>query len=974
MKKDIKHIIYILFAAMTSYFVASCTENDIFVGGGNEEMVVRFRPMLERNIQTRTIGDGTGINQLVVAVFEDVTDELGNQILKFQYDLTYTWNEANNNGVNLTLINDRKYSIVFWAQNSQNTAYSISEEGWIKADYTDYLDGGFTRMEELDAFCTTHTITLTGVPQEPKELILTRRLAQLNMADDTTEPIPGQHVAKITYKKIPTAYNPFTGKGVEGEVAATMTFSFTDFPDEALESKGKTYHYVTSNYLFLPTTGTIDLDYELSDGGETIQTISFKNVELKGNQRTNITGTVVQEPEAIWNGEETKMPVVENGCYVITCNEELAWLAVNEATTTCIRFEADLNMGGNALGALRILEGTTIEGNGHTVNGLNLTTSLLRNTKNLTVTDLHINGATATNAASVSGTAILVSAVSGGLNVSGLTFTDCAAMGKKKVGMLVGELKGSAQLHKVIVRKGDKSDWGTSMLETTDGQGGGLIGYVGRTSETDRNEGLLVTFDSCVVNNTYIKATGASAGNGLGKFVGTLSGYDYKEVLKFRDNCTTDAGTTLVSNYTSPYQEGNEGAWLAGNDYTTYNEWVGDEAYCRGVINFNVNELGTDSMQFIPKWDGVRSVEPLLANVTYDGADCVAGTHKYVVYSATDLVGVRNKTNSPSAIYLKQNVDMFGQGEDGKYNVPSNFKSAYSSTDDHHFNPFNYVDHLDGMGNSIYNLSIEQLQQERAAFILYARNTTTHKNINFRNCQTVAVHKVVPTDAKAYGAILVSNVDATYTMENVNAYDCKVFALQKVGTLGARISGTSTLKNNSVNNCYVENYECNITERFESGEKSIGGFTIKNVYADFYPHGEIGGMYGFIQGNAALSDCYVRSSTIHAYGQDDKEAEMIGSGFLGSLAVLGAKALGFYKVPGRHVGTLIGDIRATGTITLTGCQVDNSSQCTNRYDKHNNTYNYIGQAYYVQFLDSMGSVTIDGKTITLANCNRNTKL
>lgn len=973
MKKDMIHIIYILLVAAVTLFTASCTvDEDINVGSGDGETVVRFRPSLERNIQTRTIGDGTGIDELVVAVFEDSTDAAGNNVKLWRYEQTYEWEEAQQ-GVSLTLINDRKYSIIFWAQNSSNTAYEISREGWITVDYTDYKTGGFAQMEELDAFCATQTITLDGRPQEPKQLTLVRRLAQLNIADDATEPVPGQHEAKITFRAMPTAYNPFTLKSIEEEVE-DVTFTFTDFPDEALESKGKTYHYVTSNYVFLPFDGLIDIDYVLSEGGEIIKELHFADVGLEGNQRTNITGTVVQKPEAIWDGDATQEPKIENNCYVITCNEELAWLAENEATTTCIRFDADLNMGGNALGVLRILENTTIEGQNHTVKGLSLTSSLLRSTKNLTVTDLHISGATVNNGASASGTAVLVSAVSSGLNVSGLTFTDCSVSGAKKVGMLAGELKGSATIHNVNVFKAEKSDWGTSQLSADNGQGGGLIGYIGRVSEKERSETLSVTFDSCAVNDTYIKATGATPGNGLGKFVGTLSGYDYNEVLKFRDNCTTGDGTTLVSNYTSPYQEGNEGAWLAGNDYTAYSEWVGDEAYCRGIINFNVNELGTDSIQFIPKWDGVRSVEPLLANITYDGEDCVAGSHKYVVYSATDLAGVRIKTASPSAIYLKQNVDMFGQGEDERYNVPSNFKNPYSSTDDHHFNPFNYVDYLDGMGNSIYNLSIEQLENERAAFILYARNTTTHKNINFRNCQTVATHKVVQSDAKAYGAILVSNVDATYTMENVHAYDCKVFALQKVGTLGARISGTSTLKNNTVNNCYVENYECNITERFESGEKTIAGATIKNVQADFYPHGEVGGMYGFIQGNAALSDCYVRTSTIHAYGQDDKDAEMIGSGLLGWAAVGVAYAAGFYKVPGRHVGTLIGDIRATGTITINNCSTHTGTECTNRYDKHNNTYNYIGQAYYVQFLDSQGTVTVDGKPITLADCNRNTIL
>ena len=215
-------------------------------------------------------------------------------------------------------------------------------------------------------------------------------------------------------------------------------------------------------------------------------------------------------------------------------------------------------------------------------------------------------------------------------------------------------------------------------------------------------------------------------------------------------------------------------------------------------------------------------------------------------------------------------------------------------------------------------------------------------------------------------------------MENVHAYDCKVFALQKVGTLGARISGTSTLKKNSVNNCYVENYECMISERFESGSKEVEVLgkkvKIKNVYADFYPHGEVGGMYGFIQGNSNLADCKVRGSTIFAYGQDDEMATIQGEGILGSVAAGILQTAGYYKVPGRHVSTMIGNIRATGTITLTECTVDANTKCTNRHDKHNSTYTSIGQAYIVKFVDSEGSVTVDGNKLTLADCNKNTKL
>ena len=44
-----------------------------------------------------------------------------------------------------------------------------------------------------------------------------------------------------------------------------------------------------------------------------------------------------------------------------------------------------------------------------------------------------------------------------------------------------------------------------------------------------------------------------------------------------------------------------------------------------------------------------------------------------------------------------------------------------------------------------------------------------------------------------------------------------------------------------------------------------------------------------------------------------------------------------------------------------------------RWDKHNSGVGKdIGQAYYVKFMDSMGSVKVNGSKLTLADCNKNT--
>ena len=682
-------------------------------------------------------------------------------------------------------------------------------------------------------------------------------------------------------------------------------------------------------YLLTPEEANYTITATLYAGSSEINSISVSDVPLKRGHLTTLRGSMFSSGSD-WDGSIEVPTQFDGEWMVINTPGELLWLAtaaeaptVNGTTYSKFRLGKDIDMVGTTIESLRIGNGAEFDGNGKTIKGFGAATSaLFGSAQGLTAYNFTIDGYNAT--------------------------------ATTHIGVLVNELTSTSTFTDITVKN--------SSAVTTNGAAGGMVGYIHRATETNRALSYSVTFNNCHVNGVTINGSLDE-----GHFVGYFSGYDPNEQLKFDANCSVTSSTVDAPTL---YEAANQSCWLDTISDTRYDGMLGGSKYYRGNVTFG-------ETQFAPKWDGTTTVEPMLANATYDSGT-TAGSNRFVVYTPFDLAGVRAKTASPAAIYIRSDVDMNGKGEDGRYNVPSNFtQSANSSTDDNNFNPFSYVTTLDGKKSdtenySIHNLAIEQIEQERAAFILYASGTTVHQNINFKGCQTVTVHKPVSTDAKAYGAIVVSNVDATYTMQNVHAYDCRVFALQKIGTLGARISGTSTLINCSVNNCYIENYECNISERFESGPKEMSGIKIKNVYADFYPHGEVGGMFGFIQGNSTITNCHVNNSTVHAFGQDDKSAKIQGEGFLGSLAASALQGLGYYLVPGRHVSTMIGNIRATGTVTMTNCGVDAASRCTNRHDKHNATYNYIGQAYIVKFLDSEGTVTIDGTKLTLADCNKNT--
>lgn len=703
--------------------------------------------------------------------------------------------------LDMPLTSGHTYDIYMWADyvekaNLEDLHYDTAEFPAIALKH----DVPVINDESLDAFYGKAEIVVGDgyyVWAEGTQFPISRAVAKLRMVATDANSASATS-ATLQTNKFYTGFNIATEELTESELtasAAAVQSDKTTFEKYTVESSPATKSFITA-YMLWPAEQSTNIVAEFYDGSDTaISTIQPANaIPLKRGNLTTLRGALLVTDSG-WDGETYEEPMTIDGDWLVVQNaEELAWV-LEEADTkgkNKVRIAEDMDMGGNTVKPFPI-NVVEFDGAGHKISNLAIDgNSLFAVEKTLSIHDLDVDE-------------IAV----GGVDTEG------------HVGVLLDEVK-LVDGENVTYSNVSISN---ATVTTKNGAAGGLIGYIGRATENDRASEYTVTIDNCHLTDVV-----ASANDSEGYLVGLFSGYDSRETLIFNDNCSIKITSTRVDDHESPYIDANKATWLSGVDFSEYDGWLGNEKYMRGTIKFGANT-------YVRKWDGVTTVEPLLANTSYD-TDVTSGTNKFVVYSPFDLAGVRSKTASPAAIYLRADIDMNGQGADGKYNVPSNFtQSKYTSTDDNVFNPFNYVTTLDGKKDddnnySIYNLSIAQIEQERAAFILYASGTTSHKNIDFRSCQTVAVHMPVATDAKAYGAILVANVDATYTMENVHAHDCRVFALQKVGTLGARISGTSTLKNCTVNDCYVENYECKISERFSSGKKTIGSWSV-TVYADF---------------------------------------------------------------------------------------------------------------------------------------------
>ena len=581
---------YNIIAILSVLALCACTDKDDIFAEGGEGVTVNFRPTLAHEANTRAIGKGDGINRLTVAVYEDT------ETLSKIFSLTEDWTIAKRNGVSLTLIEGRTYKIIFFAEDSDNSAYTLTDDAKISVDYTDYHNDGFAKMEELDAFCAATTITVGAAKNEEKQISLSRPMAQLNFADNATAPAKGTHKAVVTIHNIPVSYNPFDGT-VE-HATTNNTFTFTDFPEETLSLNNNNYYYLSCNYLFASAATKVAVTFELQKAadGSVIKKHEFKNeksILITPNMKSNVYGNIVEQPVtwSVWDGTSKTEPELKNGAYVIDEASDLAWLSESGATlavnSTFVQ-TTDINMDDKAINPIKLPAGSTYDGGEKKI--INYKNSLFGDATKLTVKNL--------------------------------TIENVAATSTTHVGTLVNTLKGSSTFTNVIVNN--------SSATTTNGAAGGFVGYIVRTSEKERTETLNVIFDDCKLNS--IAVTGSAS---EGKFVGLLSGYDNNENLTFDAGC--DATNVTVADYTSVYTKANNSAWVTSDVTDKYNGWLGAETYRRANVTFA-------GVRLAPKWDGSTKITPI-----------TEGTTK-LIYSPFDLANCAG--TNPGTIKFMENVDL----------------------------------------------------------------------------------------------------------------------------------------------------------------------------------------------------------------------------------------------------------------------------------------------------------------------------
>lgn len=339
-----------MFAAAGMLLATSCSNDELDVVQSGNEAQVTFSLAAEGGIATRAISDGTGAKKLVYAVY-NANGELIKTIANTDVNGQIVDNSAFDNGltenVTITLAKGQQYTVAFWAQNPNCTAYTTTDLKNVTIDYA-----GLNNDETRDAFFKAETFTVTGNTEI--DVVLKRPFAQINVGvyqTDWDAAVASEieiEKSKVTIEKAATSINLLTGE-VEGE--ETVEYGFATIPtqfttpetlDVDLDKDGtkEKYVYLSMSYILAndATTGYAkatleDLDFTFApkSGNNINFSEGLSAVPVQRNWRTNIIGKILTGDvtfnitiDPIYDGEYNNgeaQPVNINGVYYATIQD-----------------------------------------------------------------------------------------------------------------------------------------------------------------------------------------------------------------------------------------------------------------------------------------------------------------------------------------------------------------------------------------------------------------------------------------------------------------------------------------------------------------------------------------------------------------------------------------------------------------------------------------------------------------------------
>lgn len=284
-----KRLFMCIFAVAGMIAAASCNktvvEDQLY--DGDEVSAVFSIDVPDEIITKAEYSDGTKATELYYAVYDGTTGKFlfaNDQALQMESDLTKE--------VNLKLVKNFAYDIVFWAQ-APGAPYGFDKENATITVLDKYTN--FANDDLRDAFY--QVLDDYKVVETPTTVELYRPFAQINFgANDYTDVV---NLGLSMTSKVQIAGIPDVLNVLDRTVSGSVDADFTPSPvpaasGELLSVNGdtQTYSYVSMNYILAPqndgnqlanVTGTF---YYNNDN----IVISVPNVPFRRNYRTNIIG------------------------------------------------------------------------------------------------------------------------------------------------------------------------------------------------------------------------------------------------------------------------------------------------------------------------------------------------------------------------------------------------------------------------------------------------------------------------------------------------------------------------------------------------------------------------------------------------------------------------------------------------------------------------------------------------------------
>ena len=760
----------------------SCSKDEGLIEPVSEQSQVSFSVNVPTGLQTRAIGDGNTVNELHYEVYYDgATTPIIDDVVS-QSTAGVNPGEGSIFTVSFPLVKQQEYTILFWAQNSNNGVYDPANLTQVKVDYTKTV----ANKENLDAFYAAKTFVVESENLN-QTITLTRPFGQLNLGtskESTTEAARlgvSASKTKIIVSSLPTCFN--VANGAATQPAENVEFVFNTLPEEKnitveLSGNDVTFDYLSFNYLLLEATQEnilVDLNaqIELNDGNIIEHKISALPVQR--NYRTNIVGNLLtsntnfkivvdnrfNEPAkavTIWDGKTVVEPSVVDGKYIITNSAEFAWLQAPRVLAYDIELASTIDMGGYPVKGI-LSNGKTLDGKGYTIQNVTFDYTSSQPWSSLFVTGggngnnskVNVKNLTLYKAKSVGGkndngnSAIIASYVENVCNIENVLIKECEIQGTQSLGAFIGHVTASGN---ATIKDSKVEDVTVTTFDVTN-ESGNAGTVVGRVTGQLTMENTSV--DGGVIN-AYVNR--ANDERTISKYIGNFygSGASIKVINGSTKNVTINALNTL-----------------AETEQCKYTDYLGGWRKDGGTVEINGVNLTKGS-----------SIQPDNTLAPVNGV--------YEINDINDMLALSGiNLTQESTININNDIDMLNMEFKG-------ISAHYTKVT------------VNGNRKTIKNVNVVENAHNNgtdAASIFFA---SVNSELNVSDLTFDNINVIAPIGGNGYAGVLVGYNQGATTVKNVVVKNSSVYGEKSCGGIigFAEPSGSVVLENCRVENTTVE--------------------------------------------------------------------------------------------------------------------------------------------------------------------------